>query len=69
MRYVIREQIPCYVDFYREVEADSEEEALEKDHQGDNDFIGFWPGGKIGFLDSTAYGVVDKVPDGICKSA
>lgn len=62
-KYIIREQIPCYVDFYREVEADSEEEALEKDVQGDHDYLGHRVGDSIGHMDPTLHGVVSAVPD------
>lgn len=63
MKYIIREQIACYVDFYREVEADSEEDALSKDHEGDNVYLGHSVGDSLGHMDPTAWGVVSHLPD------
>jgi hypothetical protein len=65
MNYIIREQIPCYVDFYREVEAESEEEAMAKDVQGDYDYLGHVVGDSVGCLEPTAHGIVDSVPENI----
>jgi len=63
MKYIIREQIPCYVDFFREVEAESEEDALDKDVQGDNRYLGHRVGDSIGHMDPTEHGVVDSLPE------
>jgi len=63
MKYIIKEQMVCYVAFYREIEANSPETALKLDNDGQSDYLGMSVGDAVGFMDQGPPEIVSSLPE------